>query len=84
VLISNHTNISSVEKQDLDILKNQVVISYKFFIQISMKKRNFDIHLVNAPSKMRSKGNNQLNKIQLCNKSKGFNVVDAFLLRELF
>jgi hypothetical protein len=46
-----------------------------------MKKGTLHIHLMNLPSKVSSKGKNQTNIFNIYNKGKGFNVVDAFLLR---
>jgi len=54
------------------------------FRDISMKKYTFYIHLVDLPSKMSSKGENEVNKVQLCNRRKGLNVFDSFLLRKYF
>jgi hypothetical protein len=38
--------------------------------------------MMDFPSKTSSKGNNQLSKVHLCNRGKGFNVVNTFLLRK--
>ena len=49
-----------------------------------MEKGTFDIHLVDFPSEVSSKGKNQSNEVHLCNRGKGLSVVDSFLLREAF
>jgi hypothetical protein len=45
-----------------------------------MKKGNIHIHMMNFPFKASNEGNNQSNRVHLCNGGKGFSVVDAFLL----
>ena len=47
-----------------------------------MNKFTFHIHLVNLPTKMSGKIKDQLDIIHLCDKIKGFSIIDAFLLRE--
>ena len=47
-----------------------------------MNKCTFHVHLVNLPTKTRSKGKDQLDIIHLHNMQKGFSIVNAYLLRE--
>ena len=47
-----------------------------------MKKCTFIILLMKFPSKMRIKGKDQENRVHFCDCGKGFNVVDAFLVKE--
>ena len=49
-----------------------------------MDKGTFNIHMVNQPSKTRSKGKNQPNRVHLGNMGKCLYVFNAFLLRKSF
>ena len=62
--------------------QNQEIVPYRFLQTNLHKKNTFNIHLMKCPSKISSKGKNQLNKVHFCNRGKGFSVVDAFQLRE--
>jgi len=62
--------------------KTRRFLHINLFSYISMNQITFDIPLMYLPSKSSSKWKNQSKRIHLCDRGKGFNVVDAFLLRK--
>jgi len=66
------------------LIKTKWLFHVDFFIQVSMYKGDFDIHLMHFPTLRSNEWKSKLEQIHVCNRGKSLWVINTFNLWETF